>query len=219
MNILDKPAIISMLLLFALIIAAPSSFAGGDATISPASLLTLVRQNYNGEAPLETKLNLTIYWSVREKEEKKQGSLLLAPGDCFRVTVGSETYVSNGKTLWTYNSRANQVVVKPLADVDLSLHPSRLFETWLATCPFREKVREKGTALLVWKSDSASVPYTSVQAWVQIKTGTVTKCQMTDRNKNLFTYTFSGTVFGKKVPREAFDFVVPKDARVIDSRK
>jgi outer membrane lipoprotein-sorting protein len=42
---------------------------------------------------------------------------------------------------------------------------------------------------------------------------------MTDRNKNLFTYTFTGTVFGKKASKEAFDFVIPKSARVVDSRK
>ena len=202
-----------------LLIATPPSFAGSDATISPSSLLTIVRRNYNQETPIESKLTQTIYWSVREKEDKKQGSIVLAPGDCFRVTVGSETYVSDGKTIWTYNSKANQVVIRNLADVDLALHPSRLFVSYIGVYPFREKERTNGMALLSWSTDSSTVPYTSIRVWVQIKTGTITKCVMTDRNKNLFTYTFTNTVFGKKVPKEAFDFVIPKNAQVVDSRK
>lgn len=192
------------------------SFAYADTASSP--LLSLIRKNYNPITPFETKLSLNIYWSVREKEEKKQGSLLLAPGDRFRVTVGNETYVSDGTTLWTYNAGANQVIIETLADVDPSIHPSRLFMTYIEKCPFREQGQSNGTAQLSWKSDSSSAAYASIRIWVQLKTGTITKCIMTDRNKNLFTYTFTGTVFGKKAPGEAFDFVIPDKARVIDKR-
>ena len=209
-----------LLVLFCIaIIAPPPSFAGSDTAISPSPLLSLVRKNYNPQTPFETKLNLTIYWSVREKEEKKQGSILLAPGDRFRVTVGNDTYVSDGTTLWTYNSRANQVVIKPLADVDLSIHPSRLFVTYIGRCLFREQELNDGVAKLSWKSDSSSAAYTSMVVWVQVKTGSITKCIMTDRNKNLFTYIFTGTVFGKKAPKGAFDFVIPNNAQVVDTRE
>jgi outer membrane lipoprotein-sorting protein len=216
---MNKTSFLSRMLFIALSLATVSSFAGVAATLSPASLLSLVRQNYNQETPIEAKLTLTIYWSVREKEEKKQGRIILAPGDRFRVTVGNETFVSNGATLWTYNSKANQVVIRLLADVDLALHPSRLFTTYIGSCPFREKGRTNGTALLSWKSDSSSAAYTSIRVWVQVKTGSITKCILTDRNKNLFTYTFTGTIFGKKIPQEAFEFVIPNNARVVDSRK
>lgn len=217
MKLLNKVYLLAGIFTAVLTSATPSLSAGSDT--SPSPLLSLVRKNYNKDTPMEADLALSIYWSVREKEEKKQGRIALAPGDCFRVTIGSETYVSDGKTLWDYNSRANQVVIKLLADVNLTLHPSSIFTNYIDACPFREQERKNETALLSWKTDSASAPYSSIRVWVRIKTGIITKCEMVDRNKNLFTYTFSGTVIGKKAPGEAFDFVIPKSAQVIDSRK
>lgn len=197
---------------------ATSAFSAGPDTAS-SPLLSLVRKQYNPNASVEAKVTLTIYWSVREKEEKKQGRLILAPGDRFHVTLGSETFVSNGSIVWDYNSAADQVVINRFADIDLSNSPSRLFAKYLLSCPFRELGRANGSAELSWKSDSSQAPYPSIRVWVQVATGTITKCEMTDRNGNLFTYTFTGTVFGKNASKETFDFVIPKSARVVDSRK
>ena len=189
-----------------------------DTSSSP--LLSLIRKNYNPQTPLSTKFTLTLYWSVREKEEKKQGSILLAPGDRFKVKAGEETFVSNGTAFWQYNDKANQVVVKPLAEVDRSTLPSQLFAGYIGACSFREVERKGGTALLSWKDDSAhSAYYTAIKVWVSIKNGCITKCALTDRNGNVFTYTFAATTFGKKFKNEEFEFAIPKNARIIDMRK
>ena len=202
-----------VLLVFALMIGAGSVLA------DTSPLLELVRKNYNPQTSLSTKFDLTIYWSVREKEEKKVGSIVLSPGDRFRVAVGGETFVSNGETLWDYSAKANQVVIKRLADVDKSSLPSQIFSAYIISCPFSEKERKGDVAKLTWKSDSAKAQYTAIDVWVQAKSGTITKCVMTDRNGNLFTYTFTKTVFGKKIPNEEFEFAIPTNARVIDMRK
>src|SRR5271157_1635664 len=112
-----------------------TGFSAGTDSLSP--LLSLLRKNYNPETPLATKFSLTIYWSVREKEEKKKGTIELAPGDRFRITVGSETFVSNGETFWQYSPKTNQVVVKKLADVDRAALPSRILDRSIAAYPFR----------------------------------------------------------------------------------
>ena len=215
---MNRTAFASRLFCIALVIAIDSPFAAPAA----CPVLTLIRKNYCPATALETRLSQTIYWSVREKEEKNSGSVVLAPDDCFRVMVGNETWVSNGITLWTFNSKANQVVVRKLADVDPALLPTHLFAAYFATLPFREQKRaEGGTTELLWKSDSVAKtgpPYTSIRIWATAN-GCITKCVLTDRSDNLFTYSFTGTVFGKKAPKETFDFVIPKSARVVDSQK
>lgn len=214
---MNKTAAVSRIFLTGIIVAIASAFA--DITPSPLPLIELIRRQYNPGTPLETNFSLSIYWSVREKEEKKQGAFILAPGDRFRVTLGNETFVSNGTTLWSHNGKANQVVVKALADVDLALHPSRLFTTTIGSYPFRESRRKGGITVLLWDRDSSTAAWTSIRLWVQTATGTIFKCVLTDRNNNIFTYSFSGTVFGKKTSPGAFEFVIPKNARVVDSRK
>ncbi len=194
------------------------STGSSASTDSLSPLLTLLRKNYNPETPLSTKFSLTIYWSVREKEEKKLGRIVLAPGDKFRVTVGGETFVSNGKTFWHYSAQANQAVVKGLADVDRATLPSQIFARSIAVYPFREQERKKNTVLFAWKGDSAGAPYTAIRLWVQETSGQITRCVMTDHNDNTFTYIFSATAFGKKYSKETFEFAVPENARTVDMR-
>ena len=189
---------------------------GADA---PSSLVTLVRKNYDPSRSISTRYTLKIYWSVREKEEKRQGSLSLASGDRFRITAGDECFVSNGTTYWHYAPQANQVVIKNLIEVNLSLLPSQLFARFIVSCPFKQVRSEKGMAELEWMSDSTGVPYRSITVKVKEKEGRIAACIMTDRNGNIFTYKFTATTLGKKVPGRTFEFEIPKSARIVDLRK
>jgi outer membrane lipoprotein-sorting protein len=193
-------------------------FADTSATaVSP--ILSLLRKNYGPEASLSTKFTLTIYWNVREKEEKKRGKIVLAPGDRFRVTIDKETFVSDGETFRHYAAGANQVIIKNLADVDRSTLPSQIFTRYITAYPFREVGRNKGVVRFSWKSDSGKTRYREIGVDVQEKGGRITRCVLTDNNGNLFTYTFSSTVFAKKFAQEGFAFNAPKNTRIVDMRE
>jgi len=203
-------------ILLSILFIVSSIVAATPDSLSP--LLSLVRKNYNPETSLSTKFSLTIYWSVREKEEQKQGRIILAPGDRFRVTVSGETFVSNGETFWHCSAGANQVTIKQLATVDRAMLPSQIFARYIAAYSFRELERKKGMVLLAWKCDSGSTPYSAIRMEAKATSGRISRCVMTDRNNNTFTYVFTGTTFGKKYARETFDFTIPKDTRIVDLR-
>jgi outer membrane lipoprotein-sorting protein len=195
-----------------------SSLCAGAAEAS-STLMTLVRNNYNPSRSVSTKYTLAIFWSVREKEEKRQGSIALSPGDRFSITSGDESFVSNGSTYWHYNAKARQVTLKRLADVDLSMLPSQLFARFIVSCQFTKERSVKGLAELVWTSDSSNAPYRSIRVWVRENDGRIEKCVMTDSNGNTFTYTFTTTRLGASLPKETFEFTIPKSARVVDLRQ
>lgn len=200
-------------------LAVSSDFAATPDSLSP--LLSLIRKNYDPETSLSTKFSLTMYWSVREKEEKKQGRIILAPGDRFRVTVDGETFVSNGETFWhysAYSAGAGQVTIKRLAAVDRAMLPSQIFARYIAAYSFRELERKKGVVQLAWKSDSGSTPYSAIRMEAKESSGRICRCVMTDRNNNTFTYVFTATAFGKKYSKETFEFTARKDTRIVDLR-
>jgi outer membrane lipoprotein-sorting protein len=203
-----------------LITAAVFSSAGaGSAAAPPSPLFSLLRTNYGPDASLSAKFTLTIFWSVREKEEKIKGRIWLAPDDRFRVNIGKETYVSDGETFRHYTAGANQLVIRDLADVDRSSLPSQILARYVAAYPFREVGREKGLVKFGWKSDSAGARYRTMEVDVEKKGGRIVRCVLTDNNGNVFTYLFSSTVFGEKVTKERFAFNAPKNARVVDMRQ
>ncbi len=187
-------------------------------TAPSGSTLALIRKYYNPESSLSAQFSLTIFWSVREKQEKKKGSITLAAGNRFRVQTDVETWVSDGSTFWDYAPASKQVVIKRLADVDRSSLPSQIFSRYLTEFHFQESDRRDGVVQLSWKNDSADAPYASIRLWVREQAGRIERCVMTDRNGNTFTYVFSGTVFGRNFSRETFEFAIPKSARIVDMR-
>ena len=194
--------------------------AGGTlATDTASPLLAAMSEKYNPQASFSTKFSLTIFWAVREKQEKKQGSIALAPHERFRVTAGKETYVSNGSLFWTWNASTNQVVIKPVAALESKFLPSQIFSKYVVSCPFREEKREGETVLFSWKSDSADAPYPAVRIWVRRKNAEIIRCEMTDRNENRFDYSFTATVFNAAISKEEFEFAIPKNASIVDLRK
>lgn len=195
---------------------AVAPLAAGDDPL--VRLLGQLKNNYDPAHSVSAQYELTIYWSVREKEERRQGSIVLANQDRFRITAGDETFVSDGETYWHHSSKAKQVVIKNLADVDRSLLPSRVFTRFVVSCPFTLKERLGGIAELFWTADSADAPYRSVHVRAREKDGVIVQCILTDRQDNRFTYSFSGTTIGKKFPGSTFEFSIPKNAHVVDTR-
>ena len=194
------------------------SFAQVDATARPESVLSLIRKNYSPESSLSTQFALTIFWNVRERQEKTKGNICLATGNRFRVQADGESWVSNGQTFWNYSPGSQQVVIKRLADVDQSSLPSQIFNRYLIEFHFRAKEDRDGIVELSWNNDTASGPYTSILLRTHGQTGLIDRCVMTDHNGNTFTYVFSGTQFGRNFSKETFEFAIPKSAHIVDMR-
>lgn len=186
------------------------------------ALLQRIRQRYNTEKQaLRCDVQLAIYWSVREREERKSGTLLLAPGDRFDVTLDNTRWVSDGRTLWQFNPRTNQVVVKHLLDMDLSSHPSQILSTYLMDRTYTTRSTDKGRTVLSWKADakSPSTFYTAITLTIDTKKEEILCVEVLDRSQNKTTYSFSKTIFNPALPKEGFTFLFPKGADILDVRE
>jgi outer membrane lipoprotein-sorting protein len=207
--------------LTALFIITINAFAQPSAK-EPA-VMSQVRKNYGGASAVSAAFDLSIYWSIREKEEKKSGELLVASGNKFKVTLGKEAFVCDGATFWQYSEKNSQVVVRKFSDIDASTLPSRFLSTFLSNRAFAEKQRSGGTVEVVWSGDapaSAGVDgdYTAITAIVEEKTGIIKTLKLTDKNENVHTYTFKKTAFDKPPSNDVFRFKPPKGVEVLDMR-
>ena len=202
-----------------------SSPAPETSARSSAPVVDLVRKNYSGAVSIRADFTMQIYWSVREKSETRQGQAWMAPGDRFRVALGNDTYVSDGKILYSYNKKNRQLVIKNLSQVSPSSRPSNFLSSFIGEYPFREKKREQGEAanelaVLEWISDMPGEgEYKAITVWVEPSAGIIKKIKIDDRNDNVTTYTFGKTSMGKAIPKEVFRFATPQGARVEDMRE
>jgi len=186
-----------------------------------SGVLETIRAAYGSERTLSTDFDLTILWKVREKQESKSGRMQLAPGDRFRVEMGSATWACDGQTVWQYSSQTNQVVVKRLLDFDISSHPSQMLATYVRGYDYRVLEEDERQATLQWEADSAqaSASYRLITLTFDKRKGVVSSLVVIDRHGNQSTYTFKRTAFGESMPRSTFEFAIPKGADVLDERQ
>jgi outer membrane lipoprotein-sorting protein len=73
------------------------------------AVMKLISKKYTPGSFIEAQFQLHTWWSVREREETKKGKIFLAPQNNFRVELGNDILVSDGKTYWQYNKAGKQV--------------------------------------------------------------------------------------------------------------
>lgn len=184
-------------------------------------VLERVRSRYNPSATIEAEIDMTIWWEVREREEKQSGRLLLAAGDRFDVQLGDSRWVCDGRTLWHYSAAANQVVIRRLLDVDLSSHPSQILSTYLMDYEYREQSRKGKHRVLAWESDGDNPDgkYASIGMTVDEASGIVQSLAVVDTRGNRSTWTFRKTRFDPPLDPAPFTFTPPEGTHVVDTRE
>jgi outer membrane lipoprotein-sorting protein len=184
------------------------------------AVMKLISKKYTPGSFIEAQFQLHTWWSVREREETKKGKIFLAPQNNFRVELGNDILVSDGKTYWQYNKAGKQVIIDNFCNVELSYHPSQLLSTFLTGYSYKEAEKSATETVLKWSTDDpAKSQYKEIELRVNTKSGEVQQLKMIDRNDNIQTYIFKKTVFGAKIPKEVFTFEVPEDVQVLDNRQ
>ena len=184
-------------------------------------LIDRIKQNYGGATTLSAAVDIRIVWKVRETTDNMHGSILLAPGDKFRVDLGTTLWVSDGATLWQYDKAVSQVIITALSN-SAAMIPSRMVADYCTKYPLTTSKNKEGYDVLEWKADSASGPGSGGVSYVRItalgKRAVVRELFIIDSHGNETTYAFKSTTWNGKIPKNAFAFEMPKGARVIDKR-
>jgi outer membrane lipoprotein-sorting protein len=184
------------------------------------AIIEALRATYDFDKGIELAFDLETYWAVREKTRKRSGSVVLGPDDRFRAEIGKTVWVCDGRTYWQYNAKTNQVVIKQLLDIDLSMHPSQIVKAYLTEYDFTVKEVDGKRAVLegVRASEDTRGREQTVTLWVDTKKNTITKAVSVDKQGNRNTYTFTKTRLAVGANPGTFQFEIPEGAEVLDTR-
>lgn len=198
----------------------PFALFSQTSNLNAKNIVENLRKKYSPNQPVNLAFDLTIFWSVRERYEKKSGELIFSPGEKFRLTMGSSVWVSNGQTYWQFSKKTNQVVIKSLLDIDLSMHPSSMMQSFLSYS-FNIHTSDDKTIVLKWEGESktSNLPYKKIMVNVDKKKMEITELVVTDDDSNESRYIFKKTKFDGAEPASTFEFEIPAEADVLDTRK
>lgn len=111
-----------ILLLFVL----STGLAFGQNDQRSQTILKKLSKNYKSYKTIQANVAFTIDNKKENIKENQKGKVYMK-GEKFRLELGEQTLISDGKTLWTYLKDANEVTISPFEPMEGELSPTNLF--------------------------------------------------------------------------------------------
>lgn len=90
------------------------------------NILKRLSKNYKSYKTIQANVAFTIDNRKENIKENQKGRVWMK-GDKFRLEMGEQTLICDGKTLWTYLKELNEVSISPFEPMEGELSPTNLF--------------------------------------------------------------------------------------------
>ncbi len=151
------------------------------------------------------------------------GKIYIVDGDKYRFESEDQVIVTDGKSVWTYNSISKQLLIDEVRENSGALIPRDLLfkypQKYYATLLSESK--ENGKKLYLVRLDPKDQVYgyvKSLKIWVEDDQWLIHKIESTDVNGNKNVYEITDQDMKSKISEDMFEFVPDKDTEVVDMR-
>lgn len=151
----------------------------------------------------------------------QSGELLVGSKNRFRLSIPGITFISDGESLWQWNIEQKQVLIKAVADLESSLHPSELLFKYLNCKALSLKENEwkgKKVYVLTLSPEQYADQFVEMEVWLSQKDFSPVRLYTVDVMKNSTWYDVSEWKTLKNVKPENFKFKTPAGIDEIDMR-
>lgn len=185
-------------------------------------LLDKVRQKYESVTDAQLKFSQRVVFGISRIEQKTSGSLYLKKKNKYRMELGDQTIVTDGKTVWSYSVPNNQVLIDDFKLDERSMTPERVLTgssgDFYATLIGNEKWRKVEVVVLklVPKDDDSIIK--SMKLWVDESTWFIKKVELVDANGKETEYVVDELQVNVGLQDSRFVFKISEGVQVVDLR-
>ncbi len=215
-----KRVLAQLLLCVSLLICPDSVRAQQSHVRELADIMSRLRSSWQDMPGLSARFTHTFEWILAGETQVTRGHIYLVGRRRFRIEFDGRTMVSDGTTLWDYDSQQNQVVLYGVDSSHDITTQEQIFAAYTENVSV-EWVREEqeGTRRLVvirlLRGEDAD-PRT-VDIWVDTGRMLAVRAAYTDGAGNNHLYVLEDVEVGE-LPDERFRFVIPEGVVVVDLR-
>ena len=175
------------------------------------ALLDKIEKQYNGATTLESDFKLEVKLAEQPKADVQQGKIYQS-GDRYRVDMGKNFVVSDGKTVWLKMDNTVQMKNASSKSANELLSPKDLLKT-IKSKEFSygmtgESVEtwSKKASLITFKSNKRNGEYTKIVVTVDQKTNYVVSAQAYGRDGGRYKLSLGQPTAGAKYDDAKFTF-------------
>ena len=189
---------------------------------SPEAALKDIRKQYKSIKSFRCEFTEQFQWQFTGELVTRNGIMIAADGDRFRMETSEQIIVCDGNNLYRYNSLKNQVMIEPVKEAS-NLLPRRFlldigseFDAVVISPISIQGMEGFRLELKPLKSDESFM--SSATIWVTTTDMIVHKMQMDDLNGNRTTYILQNIVIDKPIDPHETTFIIPEGAELFDLR-
>ena len=185
-------------------------------------LLEKVRQKYESVTDAQLKFSQRVVFGVSKIEQKIGGTLYVKKKNKYRMELGEQTIVTDGKTVWSYSAPNNQVLIDNFKLDERSMTPERVLTgssgDFYATLIGNEKLGKVDVVILklVPKDDESIMK--SMKLWVDKSTWFIKKVDVVDVNEKETEYVVDELHVNVGLQDSRFVFKISEGVQVVDLR-
>lgn len=194
--------------------------AGDD--LSAGEVLKKLQKRYDGIVDARVEFFQSTKFSLSRAQQTSRGTVYMKKGPKYRVETEQQTFVTDGKTVWSYSPVTNQVLIDHYTETPRSFSPEKLLlrapADYSATLLRKERVNDGMSYVLklVPKSDDSFIQ--SLKLWVDEKSWLIRKVELVDQNEAETTYEVRDIVINSGIDDGKFRFEIPAGVEIVDMR-
>lgn len=203
-------------------LALPFMMNAQDGDKRSKEILKQVADKTRGYETIGVEFNYKMDNNEADIHDSYSGSLTIR-GDMYRLSIGGQTVICNGKTIWTYIADAEEVQIHSVEDNDQSITPSTLLTSYHED--FRSKLIREGVengvpAYVIDLIPLEGKSFYKVRVIIHKQKMHITSFAIYERNGSTFTYDITSFEPNISAPAESFSFRKSEfpDADIIDMR-
>lgn len=143
--------------------------------------------------------------------EETKGSAIIAK-EKFRLDLGEQVVMVDGKTMWTYLKEDNEVNISDYDAEDSEMNPASIYKMWEKGYKYRlieeTELEGKKYNLIELTPEDKDNQIFKVKLWVDVNNSTMKQWKMFEKSGNRYTYVIK--TFKENVPTTASTFKFDK---------
>ncbi len=200
-----------------LMLISVEGMSGGE---TAKEVLEHIQKKY--ESISDATLNFSQEVTLSRIKQQQRGILFLKKENKYRLELERQTIVTDGRTVWSYSSLNNQVLIDNYRDNKKTLSPENILaaapEDYFATLLGEEKLGGMNVVALklVPKKDDGILQ--SLKLWVDDSDWLIRKAEIMDINEKSTRYTVERVKLNSGLDDSRFIYQIPADVDVVDLR-
>jgi len=147
-----------------------------------------------------------------------EGKIFYKRENKLRAELKNNTIVTNGETIWNYNTRDNKVIINTYDESDPSLISfDKILFDYPSKCILSTTKENGKEALLLKPKKNSELAFTSAKLFID-ENGLVESILVEDSNTGNLNIKLSGYKWNQNLSNSKFTFFPPEGSKVIDLR-